>query len=200
VFRTGHGRKKFKAVHTITHTKECIIVAKAAKKDKEVKDEELAALEDADADEDVEDADVVEEKPKKSGKGSKKASGKGKGGESKPSRSRTTDGKVGTREIAEAAGLEGTSGTRTLRMVLRKHAVEKDPETGRYEWDSLKDPTVKKILKWIAEGEAETVKQEGLDRLKAQQQEKREAKKAKKAKKDKSGKKSKKSKKSDDDE
>lgn len=186
-------------------------MAKAAKKDKEVKDEELealenideelAALEDADADEDVEDADVVEEKPKKSGKGSKKASGKGKSEESKPSRSHTTDGKVGTREIAEAAGLEGTSGTRALRMVLRKHSVDKDPETGRYEWDSLKDPTVKKILKWIAEGEAEAVKKEGLDRLKAQQQEKREAKKTKKeGKKDKSGKKGKKSKKSDDDE
>lgn len=181
VFGTGHGRKKFKAVRIKTNTKECIIVAKAAKQDKPVKDEELEALENIDEElealaettgEDEEEAPT--EAPKKNKKGKK---GKTKDSAPKESRSRTTDGKVGTREIADAAGLEGTSGARTLRMVLRKHAIPKDDETGRYEWASLKDPTVKKILKLIEGGEAEKVKKEGLDRLKQQQEDKRAAKK-----------------------
>jgi hypothetical protein len=182
--------KKFKAVKIQSGRREVIFMAKSAKKGKkdedELLDDELESLEDLDLEVDDTD-DEAEETPKKDKKGKKNKSK----GESKPSRSRTTDGKVGTREIADAAGLEGTAGARTLRMVLRKHNIPKDEETGRYEWDSLEDKTVKKILKLINDGEAEKVKKEGLDRLKEQQAAKREAKKAAKGKKGKKNKKAK---------
>jgi hypothetical protein len=66
-------------------------------------------------------------------------------------------------EVAAAAGTDG----RTLRMVLRKHGIEKDDETGRYEWSSLKHPEVKRIIKLVKEkGEGRKVKQASLDNLK----------------------------------
>lgn len=169
--------------------------AKKGKKDAEVDtvlDDELEDLEDLDLEVDETDDEAEETPEEKPAKGKKKGK---KDDAPKQSRSRTTDGKVGTREIADAAGLEGTAGARTLRMVLRKHNIPKDEETGRYEWDSLEDKTVKKILKLINEGEADKVKKEGLDRLKEQQAAKRAEKKAKK---DKKGKKNKKSSDEDD--
>lgn len=148
--------------------------------------EESDDAEDTDADEDdTEDEDDEDEEP---------APKKGKKGKasttSTPSRSRTTDGKVGTREIAEKAGVSG----RVLRMVLRKHEVEKDSETGRYEWDSMKDKEVKQILKWIEDGEAANIQKEALDKLKAKKAADKEAeapatKGSKKGKKGKKGKK-----------
>lgn len=127
--------------------------------------EESDDAEDTDADDDTEDEDDEDEEPApKKGK-------KGKTPASTPSRSRTTDGKVGTREIAEKAGVSG----RVLRMVLRKHEVEKDSETGRYEWDSMKDKEVKQILKWIEDGEAANIQKEALDKLKAKKAADKEA-------------------------
>ena len=69
---------------------------------------------------------------------------------------------IGTAEIAEAAGVD----SRTLRMVLRKHSVAKDEETGRYEWPSLNHKQVKQILKWIKAGEADNIKQDAFNKLK----------------------------------
>lgn len=104
---------------------------------------------DEDSDDDEDDDEEVAPPPKSKKK--KKKSSRAK-----------DNGKVGTQEIAEAAGVD----SRTLRMVLRKHEVEKDPESGRYEWESLEHKTVKQILKWIAKGEAKDIKQESLDKLK----------------------------------
>lgn len=211
-FKSSGGLKQFRRITHTTIQKDVILMAKAAKKTKNedkdedtVVDEELEALEaldELDADDDDDD-DEVEEKPK--AKKSKKSKAKdedededdepSKGSKkkkaAKPSRSRTTDGKVGTSELAAKAGIDG----RSLRMLLRKMKVEKDEETGRYEWDSFDDKEVKKILKAINEGEVDAIKKESLDRLKETQAEKKAAKKAKKG-----GKKSKKAKKVEDDE
>jgi hypothetical protein len=107
--------------------------------------------------------------------------GKSNKSKAKPSRSRTTDGMVGTAEIAEAAGVD----SRTLRMVLRKHSVPKDEETGRYEWPSLNHKQVKQILKWIKAGEADNIKQDAFNKLKERKAAKEDEAPATKGKKDK---------------
>jgi hypothetical protein len=146
--------------------------------DEELEDEELEEEEDDDEEEDEEDEededepddedededededDEEDEAPPKRAK--------------KPRQSRAAaDGKIGTNEIAEKAGVD----SRTLRMVLRKHKVPKDPETRRYQWDSWNNKTVKNILKWLKEGEADEIKKESLNKLKETQEAKRAAKK-----------------------
>jgi hypothetical protein len=194
-FRTGKGLKKFRAVHVKSTIKEMVIVAKAAKKGKKdvVKDSELENVEeiediddlddiedelededeveededldDEDEDEDEDDDEEEDEDEEEEPKPKKK---KGKKQESRAKAS----GKVGTQEVAEAFGTDG----RTLRMVLRKHNIDKDADSGRYEWSSLNHPEVKKIGKLLKGGAAKEAKQEGLDRLKAT----REAKKGEK--------------------
>lgn len=131
-------------------------------------------------DDDGDDEDVEKPKSSKKDKKNKKKTTRAK-----------ANGKVGTQEIAAEAGCDA----RTLRMVLRKHEVEKDPESNRYEWDSMENSTVKKILKWIKEGEAKAVKKEGLDKLKKKKEEEKEA----EGKKGKKGKKKSKKKKEEDD-
>jgi hypothetical protein len=130
--------------------------------DEEDEDEDEPDDEDEDdEEEDDEDDEEEEEPPKKS---------------RKPRQSRAAaDGMIGTNEIATKAGVD----SRTLRMVLRKHKVKKDPETRRYQWKSWNDKTVKNILKWLKDGEAEDIKTESLNKLKKTQEEKRAA--AKKA-------------------
>lgn len=161
-----------------------------SKKDEEIEgteddesiDEELAELEAlATSDEDDEDVDPdTDEEDDEPKKGAKK----------KRRQSRAAaDGKIGTQEIADRAGVDG----RTLRMVLRKHRIEKDEESGRYQWDDWDDKEVKKILKLIKDGAAREVKRESLDKLKANQE-------AKKGKKGKKGKKNKKKSEDEDDE
>lgn len=114
--------------------------------------------EEVDDDEDDEDEEDEDEEPPAKSKKSKKKSSKKKG----KSRA-SSDGKVGTQEVAEHCGIDG----RTLRMVLRKHNIAKDPDTKRYEWSSLNHPEVKKIVKLVKErGEGKKVKQESLDNLK----------------------------------
>jgi hypothetical protein len=207
--RKKMGNRVYRLVDTTQSTQEVIIMAKATKKAPVVTDdeleeldalEELDDLDEDDEEETVADAELVEDDdededdeeaepaPKKR---ARQAKNDASTPDSKPSRSRTTDGKVGTREIAEAAGVDG----RTLRMVLRKHQVPKDPETGRYEWDSMKAKPVRQILKWIENGEAQDIKTAALDKLKADKAAKKAAKddeapavKAKKGKKNKKNK------------
>lgn len=112
----------------------------------------------SDEDDDEEDDEEEEAPPKKSKKSKSKKTKKGS------SRAKG-NGKVGTQEVAAAAGCDA----RTLRMVLRKHSdkFDKDEETGRYEWSSLKHPDVKALIKLIKErGEGKKVKKESLDNLK----------------------------------
>lgn len=209
-FKVQGGTKKFKRVKCKQHKVEVIIVAKTAKKSKKnttVTDDEIDELEtvddleeeldedleddedededeededededeEDDEDEDDEDEDEEEEEPK-----SKK---KGKKSKSKSTRA-AQNGKVGTGEVAEHCGVD----SRTLRMVLRKHEIPKDEESGRYEWKSLTSPTVKKIKKLIDKGEADAIKSESLQKLK----DKKAAEKDAKVKTDKKGKKGKK--------
>lgn len=126
--------------------------------DDEDEDEPDDEDEDVEEDDDEDDDEEDEEEPPKRSK--------------KPRKSRAAaEGKIGTNEIAEKAGVD----SRTLRMVLRKHKVKKDVETKRYQWDSWKNPTVKKILQWLKDGEAEEIKQESLSKLKETQEAKRAA-------------------------
>lgn len=210
-FKAAGGVRKFTAVKAKSTTREVMIVAKAAKKapknkkaaEAEVTDDELEELTEDDLDdledelEDLEDDDEVETEDEDveddesddedEEDEDEEPAPKKKGMKARQSRAKS-NGKVGTAEIAEEAGVDA----RTLRMVLRKHQVPKDEETGRYEWDSLENKTVKKILKWIKAGEADAIKKEGLDRLKAQQEKKRAAKKEGGKKNKKGGKKAKK--------
>jgi hypothetical protein len=123
--------------------------------DDEDEDEDEEEEEDEEEDEDDEDEEE-EEAPKKKGKKTSKTSSK------KSSRSKKTDGKVGTQELADHLKVDA----RSLRMLLRKMQVPKDPETSRYEWDSLNHPQVKKIVKAHKSGATKRAKQEGLDKLK----------------------------------
>lgn len=155
----------------------------------ELSEDEAVASDDDDettsSDDDSDDEDVEKPKSKKD----KKKDKKGK----KQSRAKA-NGKIGTQEIAAEAGCDA----RTLRMVLRKHKIEKDEDSNRYEWESLEDPTVKKILKLIKEGAAKDVKAEGLNKLKEKKAAEKAEGKDKKGKKDKK-KKNKKSKDEDED-
>ena len=195
-FKVPGGIKKFKRVSYKEARVEVFIVAKATKKstkkkNTEVTDDELDELESVDdleeeVDEDLEDEDVDEDEDEDEDEDDEdededdedepddeddededeedEEPPKRKKGKSKPRQSRAAkEGLVGTQEIAKAAGCDA----RTLRMVLRKHKVAKDEESGRYQWKSLNDPTVKKILKWIKAGEADSIKKESLDKLKA---------------------------------
>jgi hypothetical protein len=132
--------------------------------DEDEDEDETEAVEPDDDEEDDEDDEDEEPAPKKKSK-------KGKAKTKRPSRA-SQDGLVGTQEVAAHCGIDG----RTLRMVLRKHKIQKDEDTGRYQWDSLKDPEVKKIKKLVDAGEAKAVKQEGLDKLKARNEAKKDAK------------------------
>jgi hypothetical protein len=209
-FKAVGGVRKYKRVKYKQHLQEVIVVARATKKSaqkaNQVTDDELDELEtvddledledveddepededDDEEDEEDEDDDDEEEeapRPKRKAKAKSKA---------RASRAKQ-NGRVGTAEIAEASGVD----SRRVRMVLRKRNVPKDEETGRYEWASLNDKTVKKILKWLEAGEADEIVKESLDNLKA----KKAAKKADaKANTKKAGKKNKKKKVVDDDE
>jgi hypothetical protein len=52
-------------------------------------------------------------------------------------------------------------------MILRRHDVPTDADSGRYEWDSLKDKEVIEIGKLIKSGEHKRVQAEALEKLKA---------------------------------
>jgi hypothetical protein len=199
VFRAATGRRKYKLVALHSKITEVIYVAKGTKNRKKSVDqeaEELAALEeledddeeepeleDEDSEDDEDESDDEDEPAPKKGK---------KAPKSAPKESRAkADGQIGTAELAAHAGVD----SRTLRMVLRKHKVEKDEESGQYRWKSLKDKEVVKILKLLKSGEAEKIKKESLDALKERQAEKKAGKEA-----GKKGKKSKKAKKVEEDE
>ena len=150
--------------------------------DDESDDDEDEDEDDEDEDEDEDDEEEEEPAPKKGKKGKK-------GSSKKQSRSRTTDGKVGTQELADHLGIT----PRDLRMLLRKLQIPKDEETSRYEWSSMNHPQVKKIVKAHKSGATKEAKQEGLDKLKSKKTSKADKKqssgKSSKSKKGKKGKK-----------
>lgn len=187
--------KLFTRIKLTKSTRKAIIIMATKTKGKKSRDktvedetlEELTDLEDVEELEEDEDETVEEETPKKKGKkkSSKKAEAESDDDEdededtdddddeevekpkkNKKSKGKTTrakaNGKIGTQELAEHCGVD----SRTLRMVLRKHSIDKDPETGRYEWSSLDHADVKKVKKLIDKGEAKNIKKESLDKLK----------------------------------
>jgi len=126
--------------------------------EEEEEDDDLEDEEDDDFEDEDEDEDEEEEEEEAPRRRSRKPAAK----KSKVSRSKSTDGKVGTQEVADHFGTDA----RTLRMVLRKNNIPKNADTARYEWSSLKHPQVIKIGKLIKSGAAERVKKESLDNLK----------------------------------
>lgn len=70
---------------------------------------------------------------------------------------------VGTKELAEAAGVE----PRQLRMFLRSAGYQpKDDRDGRYTWKSLNDPEAKEIIKKVKAGAVEKINKEKVAELK----------------------------------
>lgn len=195
-FKVAGGLRTFTKVKQKRHLQEVIFVAKAStktknKKSAEVEDSELDELEgleelddleeededvedeeepdDEDEDEDEDEEDDEDEEEEVAPKKSKKA---------KPRQSRAAaDGLVGTQEVADFCGVS----SRELRMVLRKlrekdSKFAPDPETGRYQWKSLKDKQVVALKKAIDKGLHKEIRAESLDKLKADQAEKKAAK------------------------
>jgi hypothetical protein len=122
--------------------------------------EEDDDLEDEEEDDEDEDDDEDEEEAPKSKKKSKTKKKKPR-----------EDGKVGSAELAEALGTDG----RNLRVMLRDHNVEKNPENNRYEWDSI-NAALKAIgFKNVAAAKKALVesRQQRLDELKERVADKR---------------------------
>jgi hypothetical protein len=182
-FRVAGGTRKFKRVSYKIQLQEVIIVAKSTKaaknkKSAEVTDDEideLDGLEDLDEeleeDEDVEEEDEDEEDEDEDEEEDDDEDEEEEEPAPKKSKKRQSqaakNGKVGTAELAEDLGID----SRTLRMVLRKlrendDTYAPDSETGRYQWNSLKDPQVKKIKKAIKDGLDKQIKSESLQKLK----------------------------------
>jgi hypothetical protein len=76
---------------------------------------------------------------------------------------------IGTKEVAEAAGIE----PRQLRMFLRSAGYQpKDDRDGRYSWKSLNDPEVKEIVKKIKAGAVDKLNKEKVTELKGRRSKK----------------------------
>jgi hypothetical protein len=194
VLKTQGGLKTFYAIHCVKQTRG-FIVAKDTKRKKKDEDEleteiegleELSDVDELEADAEIETDDTPDDEAPRRKKRDKGARGR------RQSRA-AAEGKIGTAELADKCGVDA----RTLRMVLRKfrgqHGIEIDAETNRWQWPSLKDPAVKKIIDLIDRGEADRIKDDSLRRLKESQAEKKAKRKKdkeeKKGKKDKRGKK-----------
>jgi DNA-binding transcriptional MerR regulator len=121
--------------------------------DEEIEDEvEVEDDEDEDFDEEDEDDEDPDEAPK-ARKGRSKSKAKPK---------KVREG-IGTKEVAEAAGIT----SRSLRMYLRAKGYQpRDDREGRYNWSSLNHPEVKQILKEIKAGAADKENKAKLAALK----------------------------------
>lgn len=127
----------------------------------EEEDEEDEGDEEEPEDEEDEDEDEEEEPAPKSRKKGKVTVGATR---KKTVTSRNGDREgVGTQEVAKAAGIDG----RALRILLRKHNIPKDEDSGQYRWASLKSPQVVKIIKLAKGGAAKAAQREQLENLKA---------------------------------
>lgn len=129
--------------------------------DEDVEEDEDEDDDDLDEDDDEEEESAPKTKKKSKATTAQKANLK-KAQAAKKKKAEEREG-VGSAEVAEHFGTDA----RTLRMVLRKHKVPKDEESGQYRWSSFNHPTVKKIGKWIKDGEDKAVKTEGFEKLKA---------------------------------
>lgn len=196
VFHVAAGRRKFKLAKLTIDKRTILIMAKTKTRKKPVEQEELEEIEaleeleeledeeeeDEDAedddsedeeddededepeDEEEEDEDEEDEEPApKRSKKSAKSKSTTKSNSKAPKSRAAAEGKVGTQEVAAAAGIDG----RALRIMLRKHGIPTDEDSGRYQWTSLNHPQVKKILQLVKQGAHKKAAQEGLDKLKA---------------------------------
>lgn len=123
--------------------------------DLEDEDEEVEVDEDEDEilDDDEEDEDEDPDEAPKARKGRSKSKAKPK---------KVREG-IGTKEVADAAGIT----SRSLRMYLRAKGYQpRDDREGRYHWSSLNHPEVKQILKEIKAGAADRENKAKLAALK----------------------------------
>lgn len=123
------------------------------KSDEDIDDlmDEIDELED-----EVEVEEDPDEAPAPRKRSSKKKSSK------KVAAKKTREG-IGTRELADEAGVE----PRVLRSFLRNRGYQpRDDREGRYTWPSLNDPEAKQILKAVRDGELKAQQQEQLAKVK----------------------------------
>ena len=71
------------------------------------------------------------------------------------------NGRVGTQEVAAHFGID----SRALRILLRRHDIPVNEDSGRYSWKSLSDPRVVKIGKLIKSGEHKRAQREQLEKV-----------------------------------
>jgi hypothetical protein len=127
--------------------------------DLEEEDEEEEEEDEEEA-EDEEDEDEEEDDPDEAPKAKKSRKSRTKKA-AKPKPEKTG---IGTKEVADAAGIE----SRQLRAFLRSAGYQgKDEREGRYWWKSLNDPEVKEILKKVKGGAVDKMNKEKLADLKS---------------------------------
>lgn len=121
----------------------------------EDEDEEVE-VEDEDEDDIFDEDEDEDEDPDEAPKARKRSKSKAK------PKKKEREG-IGTKEVADAAGIT----SRSLRMYLRAKGYQpKDDREGRYHWSSLNHPEVKQILKEIKAGEADKENKAKLAALK----------------------------------
>lgn len=132
-------------------------------------DEEADEEDEVEDDEEVEDEDEDDDDPDEAPKARKSKKSKKSKTAKAPRKEKVG---IGTKEIAEEAGIE----QRVLRQFLRSSEYQpRDEREGRYSWPSLRDPEVKEILKKIKGGAAAKMNKEKLAELKEKTQAKKSA-------------------------
>jgi cobalamin biosynthesis protein CobT len=131
-------------------------------------DEEESEDEDEDSDEDDEDEDEEEDEDDDEDEDEDEEEEEAPKSKKKSKSKKSSDGLIGTKEIADFCGIDG----RKLRMVLRSKRGQKirkqiqDPDTKQYRVKSLKDPAVKELKKLVDAGAAKEAVNESLGKLK----------------------------------
>ena len=122
--------------------------------DEEVDEEEEDEDEEEDEEDEEDDEDEDPDEAPKARKGRSKRA---------PAKAKKERSGIGTVEVAEAAG----TNPRALRGFLRAKGYQpRDDREGRYNWKSLNDPEVKKILREVRAGELKAQNKEKLAGLK----------------------------------
>jgi hypothetical protein len=116
--------------------------------------------EEVDEDEEVEedDEDDEDEDPDEAPKAKRGRKTKAKAKSSKPKKTG-----IGTKELADAAGVT----SRELRQFLRASSYQpRDEREGRYSWPSVRDPEAREIIKAVKSGAVAKMNKEKVDELK----------------------------------
>jgi hypothetical protein len=129
----------------------------------EVEDDEL---EEDEEDEEEEEAPRPKARTRKGTTAKAKTKTTRRSSSAKPGNSReAADGRVGTPEVAAHFNVD----SRQLRVLLRRHDISPNADSGRYSWKSLNSPEVVKIGKLIKSGAHKEAQREAIDTMRKRQ-------------------------------